>query len=118
MASTRNKNSPGDYEQEMKSIILQADYKTYEPYGAPPQTTWAGDGLLCGSVGASKLSQNYCDIESNLRGIGATNLVSPLPELAPQINQLQSLNIIDRPKVQVPEPFSQNTLARPFRGQR
>jgi hypothetical protein len=118
MASTRSKNSPGDYELEIKGKILQADYRTYEPFGAPTQTTWAGDGLLFGTVGPSKLSSNYCDIESNLRGIGANNLIAPLPDLAPQINQLQSLNIIDRPKVQLPEPFSQNTLERPFRGQR
>ena len=117
MASTRNKNTPGDYELEIKGKIIQADYKTYEPYGAPTQTAWAGDGLLCGKVGSSKLSNNYCDIESNLFGIGANNLVSPMAELAPQINQLQSLNIIDRPKVQLPEAFTQNTLARPFRGQ-
>jgi hypothetical protein len=116
MAATRNKNTPGDYELELKGKIMQADYKVYEPYAAPEQTTWAGDGLLAGKVGPMKLSSNYCDIETYLRGIGSTNLVTPKPDIVPQLNTLQSLNVIDRLPVQVPAPYIHSKQERPFRG--
>lgn len=116
MAATRNKNTPGNYKLELESKISNASYQTYEPYVVPNQTNFAGNGLIMGRIGASKLSENSCDIESQLRGIGSTNLVNPQTEITPEINQLKSLNLITGIPLILPEPFVHDSQQRPFRG--
>lgn len=116
MASTRNKNTPGNYELEIKGKNEQARYKVAEIYSVPKETAFFGDGLLAGRVGPAQLSSNYCDIESELRGIGATNLVTPTPEVQPDIYELKSLNIIDRIPLILPKSYEHNNKERPFRG--
>jgi hypothetical protein len=116
MAATRNKNTPGNYALETKGKQEQSQYKVYENYAVPAETHFFGDGLLAGRVGAAKLSSNYCDVESQLRGIGATNLVTPAPEVSPDINQLKSLNIIDRIPLILPKSYEHNNNERPWRG--
>jgi hypothetical protein len=116
MAATRNKNTPGNYALEIKEKQEQAQYKVYENYAVPTETHFFGDGLLAGRVGAAKLSSNYCDIESQLRGIGATNLVAPVPDVSPDINELKSLNIIDRVPLILPKSYEHNNSERPWRG--
>jgi hypothetical protein len=116
MASTRNRNSQGDYRLEMNAYDKFCMNKTDEAFATPQETMFSGNGLLPGNVNGSKLSRNYCDIESQLFGIGATNLVEPLPEFTPEINQLRSLNVAERIPTIVPEPFTHDTRQRPFRG--
>jgi hypothetical protein len=116
MASTRNKNSPGNYSLEIKGKGEQAQYKVNELYSVPQETNWFGDGLLAGRVGPAKLSSNYCDIESDLRGIGATNLVQPQAPVRPDIYQLKSLNMIDRVPLILPKSYQHSNLERPFIG--
>jgi hypothetical protein len=116
MASTRNKNTPGNYALEIEGKREQAVYKMNEIYSAPVETAYCGDGLLSGSIGPAKLATNYCDIESQLRGIGANNLVAPLPQVTPELNNLRSLSIIDRIPVIVPKSYVHNNEERPFRG--
>jgi len=105
MSSTRNKNTPGNYQAEQWSLKQQADYLPYSYYAAPPNTYFPGDGLIGAKMGPMKLSENFCDIESSLLGIGSTNLVSPQPAVVPEINKLQSLSIIDRLPVILPSPL-------------
>lgn len=116
MASTRNKNSPGNYSLEIEGKREQALYKVNEYYSVPTETNFFGDGLLAGRVGPMKLSSNYCDIESELRGIGTTNLVQPLAPVEPDIFQLKSLNIIDRVPLIIPKPYQHSKVERPFIG--
>ena len=105
MASTRNKNTPGDYalEQWSKNRQFQTKVFTNGAQGKPQQTMYAGNGLINGRMHARDLAKNDCDIESFLFGIGSTNLVQPLPPVLPQYNEISSLNIIHKKPMIVPE---------------
>jgi len=116
MASTRNKNTLGNYALEIGGKQEQAQYKVNELYSVPAETAFFGDGLLAGKVGPAKLSSNYCDIESQLRGIGATNLVNPRSIVQPDLYSLRSLNVIDRIPLIFPKSFEHGQTERPFIG--
>jgi hypothetical protein len=116
MASTCNKNSPGDYKMEQDRFRNKMDYLTDKNnnYGVPTQTHFAGDGLLMGRIASENLAHNACDIESYLRGTGLTNLVNPAPKLQPDIKPYQSLSIIDRMQLIMPEPLIVHKDQRPY----
>jgi hypothetical protein len=116
MASTRNKNTLGDYELEQRNNVLIDSYSTYEnsAYGHPMKTMFSGDGLIMGRIASEQLSTNSCDIESQLFGIGTTNLVKPKSRVSPEIKQLESLDIITRLPVFVPEPLVIEGNQRPY----
>jgi hypothetical protein len=105
MASTRNKNSLGDYNFEQTARLKQTEYATYAhgSQGMAVQTNFAGDGLIHGRIASSQLSQNSCDIESFLFGIGSVNLVNPKPDPVPQLKHLPSLSIIDKTPLLLPK---------------
>lgn len=105
MSSTRSKNTIGNYKAEQWSLNQQAEYLPYKLYGAPVHTYFCGDGLIGQRVGPMKLSGNFCDIESSLLGINSTNLVSPQPEVVPEIKQLKSLSIFQKSPVILPSPL-------------
>lgn len=105
MASTRNRNTPGNYKLEQNMNTGQRKYVEYTHSTIPVQTMYPGDGLLMGQLGHSGLSHNGTDIESYLRGIGSTNLVEPNIDPIPQNKSLQSLNIINRMPMFIPEPL-------------
>lgn len=98
MASTRNKNSTGNYAAEQWSLNRQFSDITYihSPNGQPITTNLPGNGLLSGRMAARDLAKNDIDIESRLFGIGSTNLVTPQSSITAEINHLSSLNVIDR----------------------
>jgi len=114
MASTRDRNQPGDYMLEQRINSETTKYSTYEHYGVPTTTQFAGDGLLMGRMAASNLAFNSCDIESQLFGIGSTNLVNPKSNVTPDIKPLQNLSIIDRLPILVPEPLVVQKNQRPY----
>jgi len=107
MASTRNKNSLGDYKLEQTAMVKQSEYATYThgSQGMAIQTNFAGDGLIHGRIASSQLSHNSCDIESFLFGIGSVNLVNPKHDPVPQITHLPSLSIIDKTPILLPKPL-------------
>jgi hypothetical protein len=107
MSSTRNKNTPGDYNLTQQTYRNNIDYNTYiySAYGIQKNTMFSGDGLMNGRIPASQLSYNYTDIESNLFGINSTNLVQPETPVTPAIKNLKSLSIIDRLPVILPNPI-------------
>ena len=116
MASTRNRNSRGDYRAEMNINQNNVDYlinKGYN-YGQPVKTFLPGDGLLQGRVASENLSYNYTDIETQLFGIGSTNLVNPKSEQNAEIKGLQSLSIMNRIPIIIPEPLVVNRDQRPY----
>ena len=115
MASTRSKNTPGNYCNEQWSLGKQGSYLVYKDFVISQTTMFASDGLLPARIGSSELSYNYADIESSLFGIGSTNLVKPLPEVVPHVKDLKSLSAIDRLPVYVPEPLQVECDQRPFR---
>ena len=115
MASTRNKNTPGDYLVEQTAYRQQIEYKTNVQYGIATPTLDAGRGLIQGKLPDSMLSGNPNDIESELFGIGSTNLVAPKGQVNPELKQRQALSIVDR---QIPLIMPRNleiqTNQRPF----
>jgi hypothetical protein len=112
MASTRNRNTQGDFKQEQKAYADQFAYYDYNQsthFAHPTTSYFSGNGLIGMKCAGSILSNNACDIESQLFGIGSTNLVEPRPIVSPDIKHMQSLNICDRlPQIAVsdfkPEP--------------
>lgn len=117
MASTRNKNSEGDYQAQQKSLQLQFDNMTYtnQGNGTAFSTHFAGDGLLMGRMGSIPLSNNFVDVESHLHGTGSTNLVTPMKPVVPDIKQLQSLAVMNKLPTHIPEPLYMEPNQRPLR---
>jgi hypothetical protein len=77
MASTRSKNTPGNYCLEQNAVKHTAQYFLDRDFAYPQVVTRAGDGLVQGRMGNAVLAQNPQDVESFLFGIGQTNLVTP-----------------------------------------
>lgn len=76
MASTRSKNTPGNYALEQSCLSNARHYEMYVGYNFHEQTCYAGQGLLPGRY-PLQLFRDNCDVESELLGIGSTNLVTP-----------------------------------------
>ena len=116
MTSTRNKNTSGNYQAEQWSLNQQRQYLDYEhaPNGRPIQSHFAGDGLLMGRMVPTELSHNSNDIESFLFGIGSTNLVESKPIPVPEIRNLESLSIMYRIPIIIPQPLVVDLNQRPL----
>lgn len=116
MASTRNKNTPGDYCLQQRQNTQTEQYTLYEHsmYGSAYDTNLPGNGLGGSQMPWNKLSSNAPDIESFLFGIGSTNLVNPLPCLTPDLTLIQPINIYNKPKTLIPEPLIIEKRQRPL----
>jgi hypothetical protein len=116
MASTRNKNTPGNYCLEEKQYKNFENYTLYpnSQYGEAYDTKLAGNGLNPGQIPWNKLSHNASDIESFLFGINSTNLVNPAPTFVPNLTKLESANIYKKETVVIPEPLVIEKNQRPF----
>lgn len=109
MASTRSRNTPGNYESEQQINNLQNDYMSFEKasfYGTVPATYFPGQGLVGMKTAGLNLASNSADIESQLFGIGSTNLVLPRAPVAPDVYQLKSLNVAYKAPVVVIAGFA------------
>jgi hypothetical protein len=116
MASTRNRNTPGNYCNEQRQYKESREYALYEhsQCGSAYDTRLPGNGLLPAQIPWNKLSHNAADTESFLFGINSTNLVNPAPCFVPEISQLGSANIYDKGPVYIPEPLVIEKNQRPF----
>jgi hypothetical protein len=116
MASTRNRNTPGNYCLEEKQYKQFENYTLYanSQYGAAYNTRLPGNGLLAGQMPWNKLSYNAADTESFLLGINSTNLVNPAPCFVPEISKLSSVNIYKKDATYMPEPLVIEKNQRPF----
>jgi hypothetical protein len=121
MASTRNKNTSGNYAAEQASMLQIRQYEVYKGYRFNDQTCIPGNGLLPARLPLQMFDDN-CDIESELRGIGSTNLVKPkMNTVLPPPNfgevsssggytplpdrHMASLHITQRAPVIIPKPL-------------
>lgn len=105
MSSTRNKNDIGNYKQEQNEMHKSRKYEMYVGFGRNDTTCFAGNGLLQGHLPNNSLTTNYYDVESELFGIGSTNLVNARSSFIPDSIQLKTLSIINKNPVQLPEPL-------------
>lgn len=116
MASTRNINTRGNYCLEQREHVLTANYTLYanSQYGAAFTTELPGNGLLPAQIPGNKLSYNAADTESFLFGINSTNLVEPAPCFAPEITQLNQVNLFKKTPTFIPEPLVVEKNQRPL----
>ena len=116
MASTRNRNTPGNYCLEQRQFNHFENYTLYpnSQYGAAYNTRMPGNGLLPAQIPWNKLSYNAADTESFLFGINSTNLVNPAPCFTPEIAKIASTNIYTKEPVLIPEPLVLEKNQRPF----
>jgi len=116
MASTRNINTPGNYNLEQREFKQSETYTLYpnSQYGAAYNTRQPGNGLLPAQIPWNKMSYNAPDIESFLLGINSTNLVNPAPCFVPELAKLNSANIYEKGPVFIPEPLVIEKNQRPF----
>jgi hypothetical protein len=116
MASTRNKNTPGNYCLQQRNYSQSQVYTLYpnSQYGTAYNTQLPGVGLLPAQIPSDQLSKNAPDIESFLFGINSTNLVNPASTFYPELNNLCSVNIFKREPTYIPEPLIIEKNQRPF----
>lgn len=116
MASTRNRNTPGNYCLEQREYKNSEQYTLYpnSQYGAAYNTRLPGNGLNPAQIPWNKLSYNSPDIESFLFGINSTNLVNPAAPVVPELAKLNSANIFEREPVFIPEPLVIEKNQRPY----
>jgi hypothetical protein len=116
MASTRNRNTPGNYNLEQKEYRQFENYTLYanSQYGAAYNTRLPGNGLMPAQIPWNKMSYNAPDIESCLLGINSTNLVNPAPCFVPELKQLESSNIYEKGAILMPQPLVVEKSQRPF----
>jgi len=116
MASTRNKNTQGNYQLEQIALEQERNYFVYQhgASGCPTKTMFAGDGILMGRMAPMQLSGNFIDIETELLGVGSTNLVTPLSKVHPEIRNLDTLAMVQRPEVIMPHTLVTEPFQRPL----
>ena len=116
MASTRNKNTPGNYALERFSSQRKHQELMFihQSQGQAQQTNLPGNGLLSGRYAGRDLAKNDNDIESYLFGIGSTNLENPMAPITPNINTLPSLNVIEKTPMIMPRNFGIEPNQRPM----
>jgi hypothetical protein len=117
MASTRNKNTRGNYCLEEISNANARTYTIYKnsAHGEACKTQLPGNGLNPAQIPWNKLSYNAVDIESFLFGVNSTNLVEPKqPCLTPELAVLSSANLYENEPTYIPEPLVLEKNQRPF----
>ena len=115
MASTRNKNTSGNYSLEQRDFKGFENYTLYpnSQYGTAYNTQLAGNGLNPAQIPWNQMSTNAPDIESFLFGINSTNLVNPAPIFEPQLTILQPTNLYEKTPIFIPEPLVVEKKQRP-----
>ena len=116
MASTRNRNTQGNYCLEQLKYKQFENYTMYanSQYGAAFNTRMPGNGFMGAQIPGNKLSYNAADTESFLFGINSTNLVNPAPNFVPENAKLDQINIYEKATVFVPEPLTIEKNQRPY----
>tara|TARA_Y100001937_G_C7108890_1_gene326501 strand:- start:453 stop:812 length:360 start_codon:yes stop_codon:yes gene_type:complete len=116
MASTRNKNTLGNYSLEQKQNSLVEKYELYSnsQYGQAYVNEMPAVGVSHGSMPREVLSKNPVEIESMLFGINSTNLVNPQAEVKPKLKKLPERTFFERPQLIMPAPLVIENNQRPL----
>ncbi len=120
MASTRNKNMMGNFNLEMIQNDRISSNRT-NPYRTEAHETRFPDfGVNQGHIPNQIYGQNAVDVESYLKGVGATKLVKYETyykyHIKPENRSLRSLSFFDKPTSNeiLPQPFLVEKNQRPF----
>ena len=114
MASTRQKNSLGDYALEKTRYEKQGEHTLYPYRRISYKTTLPDAGINVGQVPNNQLAGNAIDIESRLYGIGASNVVEPQQSLKPDLYLLPNTSFFERSQIFMPEHLVVENGQRPF----
>jgi hypothetical protein len=116
MASTRNKNTSGNYCLDQRQNTGIESWQLYKngANGYAYDTRLPGNGLNPGQLPWDTLSNNAVDIETFLFGINSTNLVNPAPPLTPELKCLQQVNAFKSTPIIMPIPQAIPKYQRPF----
>ena len=116
MASTRNKNTAGNYCLDQRQNTGIETWQLYKngANGYAYDTRLPGNGLTPGQLPWDTLSHNSVDIETFLFGINSTNLVNPAPALTPKFKCLQQANVFKSVPIIMPIPQAIPKYQRPF----
>jgi len=116
MASTRNRNTKGDYLLEQRVNNLANTYLTYSQYGEAFNPTLPEVGLVPSKMSNSMFSENAVDIESDLFGINSTNLVTEAKKCVPSWKTpIPTKAYFDRIQMIMPTPLVVFKNQRPCR---
>lgn len=117
MSSTRSKNDINDYNLKQQEISAYNNYHNYthQSAGSAYNHALPGNGFGNISMPITELIYNSIDIDTQLKGIGANNLIVQPKTYTPQQKSLNTLHSFEKPKVLMPmdksHTFTQN---RPF----
>jgi len=102
MASTRNKNTIGNYCNEQRQLQKQEDWFMTNYKFENPRPAFPCSGINVQHVPSNELSRNPVDIENYLYGISANNFINPLPEVIPDLKTFENISFFDTPKLYMP----------------
>ena len=116
MASTRNRNTRGDYALEQDSFKESRTYNNYlhAAQGCAYQPSIPTIGLMPNRMPRNTLSKNPIEIESYLFGINSTNLVSPQKPIKPQLKSIPTSVFFERLPIHMPKPLVVEKNQRPY----
>ena len=116
MSSTRNKNSQLNYNLEKSNYekILHEKLYLHSSCGRPISECIPSIGYIPSHLSRDALANNAIDIESQLRGIGSTNLETPCTPVTPSVRTLELKDFFERQKsVVMPYPMVYENDQRP-----
>jgi hypothetical protein len=117
MASTRSKNTPGNYKLEQNINSLSSDYDLYShsQHGPAYRPSIPSIGFFPNGMAREALSTNPIEIESALFGINSTNLVDPKPNTIAHLKSLPKKDFFDRLPMIMPKNLVVEKNQRPLR---
>ena len=107
MASTRNINTSGDYCLQQSVFERHVDYNLYQhsQFGSSHRPAIPNKCIGVPSFSMNERSVNGIDIESELKGIGSTNLVKPRSNFVPNPHILPNICFFDSNATILPKPL-------------
>jgi len=114
MSSTRMKNSQHNYNLEYlqnSSVCLNrvSPIRNYAYDNAMPDA-----GILAGPMPGNAITKNCVDIETQLRGIGSSDLTTQRKQYAPETYNRNNIAFFERPDVILPDPLVIRKGERPI----
>lgn len=107
MTSTSNKNTREDYCIQQKQFERNMDYNLYKfsQFGMSYSPAIPNKCVGIPSFSMNERATNSIDVESELKGIGSTNLVKPRARFVPNPHILPNICFFDQPSTTLPKPL-------------
>jgi hypothetical protein len=116
MASTRNNNTPGNYNLEQTKYYSTRNYETFvnSQYGMAYNPALPTFGINPTHMPRETFSSNPVDVESALFGINSTNLVSPQKPVNPELKTIPTVCLFEKVPLIMPKPLVVENKQRPY----